>query len=91
MAVKPIYGVGLDAGSRHTRLAVSVLEEDDLRFIGYGAAESAGWLKGVIADQSAVSENRIAIVKEKIEAIRVPAGWSETRPKLECRGAALSG
>jgi cell division protein FtsA len=64
MAVKPIYGVGLDAGSRRTRLAVSVLEEGGLRLIGYGAAESAGWLKGVIADQSAVSESILAALRE---------------------------
>ena len=42
MAVKPIYGVGLDAGSRRTRLAISVLETGGLRFIGYGAADSTG-------------------------------------------------
>jgi cell division protein FtsA len=64
MAAKPIYGVGLDAGSRRTRLAICALEEDGLRFLGYGAAESAGWLKGNIADQSAVSESILAALRE---------------------------
>jgi cell division protein FtsA len=64
MAAKPIYGVGLDAGSRRTRLAISVLEEGGLRLIGYGGAESAGWLKGIIADQSAVAESILAALRE---------------------------
>jgi cell division protein FtsA len=64
MAVKTIYGVGLDAGSRRTRLAICALEEGGLRFLGYGVAESAGWLKGTIADQSAVSESILAALRQ---------------------------
>jgi cell division protein FtsA len=64
MAGKPIYGVGLDAGSRRTRLVAAVLEDDGLRLIGYGAAESAGWLKGAIADQSAVSGSILKALRE---------------------------
>jgi len=64
MAVKPIYGVGLDAGSSRTRLAICVLEEGGLRFLGYGYAESHGWRKGNIADQSAVSESILAALRE---------------------------
>jgi len=64
MAVKSIYGVGLDAGSRRTRLAICALEDSGLRFLGSGAAESAGWLKGNIADQSAVSESILAALRE---------------------------
>jgi cell division protein FtsA len=64
MAVKTIYGVGLDAGSRRTRLAISLLEAGGLRFIGYGAADSTGWLKGAIADQSAVAESILAALRE---------------------------
>ena len=69
MAAKPIYGVGLDAGSRRTRLAICALEESGLRFLGYGAAESAGWLKGTIADQSAVSESILAALRQANDAI----------------------
>jgi cell division protein FtsA len=64
MAVKPIYGVGLDAGSSRTRLAICLLEEDCLRFLGYGAADSQGWLKGNIADQSAVSESILTALRD---------------------------
>jgi cell division protein FtsA len=51
MAVKPIYAVGLDAGSRQTRLVICLLEHGRLRFLGAGATESQGWLKGRVADQ----------------------------------------
>ncbi len=64
MAVKPIYGVGLDAGSRYTRLAITLLEEGGLRLLGCGLAASAGWLKGAIADQSAVSQSILAALRE---------------------------
>lgn len=57
MAVKPVYAVGLDAGSRATRLVVCALEHGVLRFLGYGAAHSEGWRKGRIADQKSVAES----------------------------------
>ena len=36
---KPVYAVGLDAGSCRTRFAVGVLEPEGLRVIGFGQAE----------------------------------------------------
>ncbi len=57
MAGKPHYAVGLDAGSRRTRLAICVLESGRLRLVGYGAAESDGWTKGDITDQRAVADS----------------------------------
>lgn len=64
MAAKPIYGVGLDAGSRRTRMVVVSLERENVRFLGYGAAESMGWLKGRIVDQSAAAESMLAALRE---------------------------
>src|SRR6476646_9653638 len=55
-AVKPLYGVGLDAGSRKTRIVICGLEGGRVRLLGAGAAPSHGWQKGRIADQSAVGD-----------------------------------
>jgi cell division protein FtsA len=63
MATKPIYGAGLDAGSRRTRIAIFLLEDETVRFLGCGAAESYGWLRGRIADQSAAAESILAALR----------------------------
>ena len=60
---KPIYAVGLDAGSRGTRMAVCVLEQERIRLVGCGLAPSRGWLKGRIADQKAVAESILAALR----------------------------
>src|SRR5438552_6789779 len=64
MEGKPIYAVGLDAGSLRTRFAIGVLESDGLRLIGFGETESEGWVKGRIADQRAASESILHAVRE---------------------------
>jgi cell division protein FtsA len=64
MAAKPIYGVGLDAGSRRTRLAVFLLEGETVRFLGCGAWDSYGWIKGRIADQGAAAQSILAALRE---------------------------
>ncbi|HEY2015276.1 MAG TPA: cell division protein FtsA [Bryobacteraceae bacterium] len=64
MAVKPIYAVGLDAGSRKTRMVICILEERRLRLLGCATAESQGWLKGKIADQKAVTGSILAALRE---------------------------
>ncbi len=64
MAAKPIYGVGLDAGSRRTRMAVFLMEGETVRFLGCGASESYGWMKGRIADQGAATESMLAALRE---------------------------
>src|SRR5437764_1267259 len=73
MAVKPIYGVGLDAGSRATRIAVCAFEDGRLRFLGAGRAPSHGWLKGRIADQTAVSDSIRAALRDAEAATGVSA------------------
>jgi cell division protein FtsA len=64
MAAKPIYGIGLDAGSRRTRLVVFLIEGETVRFLGWGSSESYGWLKGRIADQGAASQSMLAALRE---------------------------
>ena len=64
MQGKPIYAVGLDAGSNYTRFAIGILEHTGLRVIGIGQAESQGWVKGRIADQRAVSDSILRAVRE---------------------------
>ena len=48
--------VGLDLGSSRTRCAVCLVEDERLRFLGYGECESHGWVKSRVADQNAVTE-----------------------------------
>jgi cell division protein FtsA len=64
MAAKPIYAVGLDPGSRKTRMVICILEDGRMRFLGSSAVESQGWLKGRIADQKAVSASILAALRE---------------------------
>jgi cell division protein FtsA len=64
MEGKAIYAVGLDAGSLRTRFTIGVLEHPGLRLIGFGEAESEGWVKGRIADQRAASESILRAVRE---------------------------
>ncbi len=63
MRDKPIYAVGLDAGSSRTRMVICALE-DRLRLLGCASVESQGWSKGSIADQGAVSESVLAALQE---------------------------
>lgn len=74
MAARPTYGVGLDAGSRTTRVVICALEGGRVRFLGSGAAPSRGWLKGRIADQTAVSESIVLATREAEAAAGAPAG-----------------
>ena len=64
MAGKPIYGVGLDAGSRATRLVACLLEEGRLRFVACGVASSQGWAKGRIIDQQAAADSIVAALRQ---------------------------
>jgi cell division protein FtsA len=73
MAVKPLYGVGLDAGSRKTRIVICALEGKRLRFLGSGAVASQGWHKGRIADQTAVADSIRAALRDAEAAAGVSA------------------
>lgn len=59
---KTQLAVGLDAGASRTRCVICAIEDGRLRFLGYGEAPSAGWVKGRISDNAALSESmRVAI------------------------------
>ncbi len=47
----PEYVAAVDAGSNVTRCLIGALENSHVRLLGAGAVQSAGWLKGRIADQ----------------------------------------
>jgi cell division protein FtsA len=83
--------VGLDAGSAWTRCVICRLEDNNMRFLGYGSAQSQGWSKGLIADQTAVSESMLVALREaersaqvSVEATVVGAG--ATVRGANCRG-----
>ena len=85
MAAKPVYAAGLDAGSRKTRLAICVLENGRVRFLGGASIGSQGWLKGRIADQRAVADTILAALREaeaeagvSVESVVVGMGGQTT-------------
>ena len=71
MSTKPIYAAGLDAGSSRTRCVIATLENERLRFLGYGDISSQGWSKGRIADAQAVTTCVRAAVREAEKQARV--------------------
>jgi cell division protein FtsA len=73
MAGKPLFGVGLDAGSRKTRMVICALDGGRVRFLGCGAVPSHGWQKGKITDQTAVADSIRAALREAEAAAQVPA------------------
>jgi cell division protein FtsA len=87
MAVKPIYAVGLDAGSRKTRMVVCLLENERIRLLGCASAESQGWLKGRIADPTALGESIYATLR----AAEATAGVSVESAVVGMGGPTLRG
>ncbi len=64
--------VGLDAGSAWTRCVILAIEDNHIRFLGYGQAPSKGWVKGRIADAQAIGECVQYAVREAERMARVP-------------------
>jgi len=90
---KTMYAVGLDAGSRTTRVVICVLERGRLRFLGAGSVPSEGWAKSRIADQVAVAESIRSAMAEaqalagvNVEAVVVGMG-GQTVNGSNSRGA----
>ena len=86
MSAKTMYAAGLDAGSQKTRLVICVMEDERLRVVGCSAVESQGWLKGRIADQSAVTGCILAALREAeamagfpVESVTVGIGGPTVR------------
>ena len=87
MAGKPIYGVGLDAGSRATRVVITALEHGRVRLLGSGRAESQGWLKGRINDQRALTES----IRAALRGAEAAAGVSAEAAVIGMGGKGVRG
>lgn len=70
--------VGLDLGSCRTRCAVCLVEDERLRFLGYGECESRGWVKSRVADQNAVTECVVEVLRQ-----------AESRAQISVDGATI--
>src|SRR5271165_7150112 len=83
--------VGLDAGSAWTRCVICRLEDNCMRFLGYGSAPSQGWAKGLIADQTAVSECMLAALREAEATAQVSVEGAVVGVGAAVRGANCRG
>ena len=72
MAKKDRYLVGLDIGSTKTCVLVAELEDDGLKFVALGAAESKGLRKGLIVNLDATVSSIRRAVDEAESAAGVP-------------------
>ena len=72
MAKKERYLVGLDIGSTKTCALIGEWEEDSIKFLALGAAESKGLRKGLIVNLDAVVTSIRRAVEEAETAARVP-------------------
>lgn len=69
MASKTRLAVGLDLGSTSSRLVICALEEDTLRFLGYGEAPAPAWNRSRLADREALAESvRFALHEAELRA-----------------------
>jgi len=90
-ALKTFDAVALDAGSAWTRCVICRLEHNRLRFLGRAAAPSQGWKKGLINDQTAVSECMLAALREaerdaQVSVESAVVGVGATVRGANCRG-----
>jgi cell division protein FtsA len=73
VASKTRLATGLDLGSTSTRVVICALEEDSLRFLGYGEAPVQAWNRGRLADQTALTESiRFALHEAELRAQASP-------------------
>lgn len=69
MAAKPKLAAGIDLGSTSTRVVICALEEDSLRFLGYGEAPSHAWARSRVNDGEALAESiRFALHEAELRA-----------------------
>ncbi len=57
MANKTKLAVGLDLGSTSTRIVICALEEQSIRFLGYGEAPVQAWNRGRLSDGGALAQS----------------------------------
>ena len=85
------HAVGLDAGSAWTRCVICRLEDNRMRFLGCASAPSKGWVKGLIADQNAVSECMLAVLREAERNAQVSVEGAVVGVGAAVRGANCRG
>ncbi len=69
MGAKTKLAVGLDLGSTTTRVAICALEEETLKFLGYGDAPVQAWNRARLADQEALAQSiRFALHEAELRA-----------------------
>lgn len=69
MASKTKLAVGLDLGSTSTRIIICALEDDTLRFLGYGVAPVNAWNRSRLADPEALAHSiRFALHEAELRA-----------------------
>jgi cell division protein FtsA len=83
---KVFPAIGLDLGSSRTRCVVCLVEDERLRFLGHGECQSRGWMKSRIADQNAVTECILEVLRQaeahaqvSIEAATIGFGGTTVR------------
>jgi cell division protein FtsA len=54
---KARLAVGLDLGAASTRVVICALEEDSVKFLGYGEAPVQAWNRSRLADQDALAQS----------------------------------
>ncbi len=69
MGTKAKLAIGLDLGSTSTRVVICALEEDTLRFLGYGDAPVQAWNRARLSDQDALTQSiRFALHEAELRA-----------------------
>ena len=72
-STKSKLAVGLDLGSTATRVVICLLQEDSLRFLGYGEAPVEAWAKSRLIDQEALTASiKFALHEAELRAQNVP-------------------
>jgi cell division protein FtsA len=57
LSVKSNLAVGLDLGSTSTRIVICAVEDQGLRFLGYGESPVTAWNKSRLTDQEALAQS----------------------------------
>ncbi|HEY7303890.1 MAG TPA: cell division protein FtsA [Bryobacteraceae bacterium] len=73
MGNKTKLATGLDLGSSATRVVICALEDDSLRFLGYGEAPVQGWNRARLVDQEALTQSiRFALHEAELRSQASP-------------------
>ena len=74
MSSKKKLAAGLDLGSTSTRIVICSIEEQSVRFLGYGEAPVQAWSKGRVTDSDALVNSIRFALHEAEESANVSLG-----------------